>query len=94
MTLLYPWFWHQRQISYGRKFTRIGSFYYAVNFKITPRNLMLGFGTIYKAALLICIMDLMISSFLSNFIDFMHLTKHCLNSASDLFFAPPKKKGV
>ena len=52
MTLLKFWFWPQSQTSYGRMYTRIGSFDFAIKLKITPENFMPGFGTIYRATLL------------------------------------------
>ena len=53
MILLKPWFWSQSWSSYGRMYNRIGSFDFAIKLKITPKNSMPGFGTIYRATLLI-----------------------------------------
>ena len=53
MTPLKPWFWPQSQTSYGRMYTRMGSFDFATKLKITPQSLMPGFGPFYRTILLI-----------------------------------------
>ena len=52
MTPLKPWFWPQSQTSYGRMYTRMGSFDFATKLKITPQTLMPGFGPFYRSILL------------------------------------------
>ena len=52
MILLKPWFWSQSRNSYFRMYNTIGSFDFAIKLKITPKNFMPGFGTIYRATLL------------------------------------------
>ena len=52
MTPLKPWFWPQSQTSYGRMYTRMGSFDFATKLKITPQTLIPGFGPFYRSILL------------------------------------------
>ena len=52
MTPLKPWFWPQSQTSYGRMYTRMGSFDFTTKLKITPQTLMPGFGPFYRSILL------------------------------------------
>ena len=47
-----PCFWPQSQTSYVRMYTRIGSFDFATKLKITPQNLIPGFGPFYRTTLL------------------------------------------
>ena len=53
MTPPQPWFWPQSQTSYGRMYTMMGSIDFATKLKITPQNLIPGFGPFYRTTLLI-----------------------------------------
>ena len=54
VTLLKPLVWSQSQNLYYKMYNRKDSFDFAVKLKITPENFMPGFGTIYRANLLMC----------------------------------------
>ena len=57
MTPLKPWFGSQSQTSYGRMYTRMGSFDFATKLKISPQTLMPGFGPFYRSILLIVVFE-------------------------------------
>ena len=74
MTPLKPWFWPQSQTSYGRMYTRMGSFDFATKLKITPQTLMPGFGPFYRSILLKCLDDKWAVRLHSDFFKICNLT--------------------